>query len=244
MKDQIIILAAGKGTRLNHESLPKVLVLFRGQPLIKHLLLRISKIIQSTKPIVVVGFMAEKVKATLGNRFEYVLQEPQLGTAHAVRAAKEKIKAENVLVLYGDMPFITEGSLRKLIRMHHDEKANLSMFTATVPNFENEFAGLLHYGRIIRSFNKEFVKITEFKDASDAEKNIKELNTGIYMFNSQWLWKNIKKIKNKNVQKEYYLTDIVEIAIEQKEKIYSLAIDPKEVIGINSKEDLERVESR
>lgn len=243
LKDQFIILAAGKGTRLNREDLPKVLVPFKDRPLIWHLLAQISKIAKNQKPIIVVGFMAEKVKTALGTRYEYALQEPQLGTAHAVKAAKSKVmKAENILVLYGDMPFITEEPLRKLIRLHHDKKANLSMFTATVPNFEGQYENLSRFGRIIRNFKKEIIKITEFKDASDSEKQIKEVNPGIYMFKAEWLWENIKKIKNKNAQKEYYLTDIVEIAIQAKEPIYSLDIPPREVMGINSAEDLKRAE--
>lgn len=242
-KDQFLILAAGKGARLNHENLPKVLVPFRGRPLIAYLLAQISKITKNQKPVMVVGFMADKVRAALGTRYEYALQEPQLGTAHAVKAAKDKMKAENILVLYGDMPFITEESLRKLIRLHHDNEANLSMFTASVPNFENEFTSFLSFGRIIRNFKNEIIKITEYKDASESEKYIKEVNPGIYMFKSDWLWQNIKKIKNKNAQKEYYLTDIVEIAIAQKEPVYSLKIPGREVMGINSLEDLARAEN-
>lgn len=240
LKDQFIILAAGRGTRLQRDDLPKVLVPFLGRPLIWHLLSQISKIAKNQKPIIVVGFLADKVKITLGSRYEYVLQEPQLGTAHALKAAKAKTKAENILVLYGDMPFITEESLRKLIRLHHDRQANLTMFTARAPNFENEFSALQFFGRIIRNFKKEIIKITEYKDAPESEKQIKEVNPGIYMFNSVWLWENIKKIKNKNAQKEYYLTDIVEIAIAQKIPIYSLEIPPREVMGINSEEDLKR----
>lgn len=238
LKDQFIILAAGKGTRLNHESLPKVLVPFKGQPLIMYLLSNIEKITRHIRPVVVVGCMAEKVEKVLGEKFEYALQEPQLGTAHAVKAAKEKIKAENVLVLYGDMPYISEESLRKIIRLHHDKESMLTMFTATVPDFKNEYLSLFNYGRIIRNFQNEIIKITEYKDASKKEKQIKEINSGIYMFNAKWLWENIKKIKNKNEQKEYYLTDIVEIAIAQNVPINAIEIPAREVIGINSEEDL------
>ena len=247
IKDQFIILAAGKGTRLNHENLPKVLVPFLGRPLIVHLLSQISRIAKSQKPIIVIGFMADRVKQALGSRYEYVLQEEQLGTAHAVKCTKDKVDAENVLILYGDMPFITEESLRKFIRMHHDHKANISMLTTKVPNFQKQYAGFEHFGRIIRNPSvltrgKEIVKITEFKDCTEPEKQIKEVNPGVYMFNSKWLWTNIKKIKNKNAQKEYYLTDMVEIAIQAKEKIYNLEVSPKEVIGINSMTDLELAE--
>ncbi|MBI3231904.1 MAG: NTP transferase domain-containing protein [Candidatus Doudnabacteria bacterium] len=186
--------------------------------------------------------MAEQVKKALGTRYEYALQEPQAGTAHAVKAAKDKIKAENVLVLYADMPFIIEESLRKLMRLHHDQKANISLFTTTVPDFKVEFSGFLHFGRIIRNFKHEIIKIIEYRDASEKDRQIKEINPGIYMFNTQWLWENIKKIKNKNVQKEYYLGDIVELAIAQKQHIHSLPISPKEVIGINTQEDLDKAE--
>lgn len=242
LKDQFIILAAGQGTRLNHPKLPKVLVPFSNKPLIGHLLSKISRILKSQKPILVVGFMAEKVMQALGSRYDYVLQEEQLGTAHAVKCAKKNVNAENVLILYGDMPFITEDSLRKLMRLHHDKEAKITMFTAKAPNFKNEFHSLTSYGRIIRNFKKEIVKITEYKDANENEKQIKEVNPGIYIFKSEWLWKNINKIKNKNIAKEYYLTDIIEIAILEKTPIYSLEIPAREVIGINTNEDLMNAE--
>lgn len=242
LKDQFVILAAGKGTRLNYENLPKVLAPFKGRPLISHLLLQIEQIIKNQKPVIVVGHMAEKVKAALGERYDYAYQENQLGTGHAVKIALDQIRAQNVLVLYGDMPFITEGSIRKIIRLHHDQSAALTMFTTKVPSFEGEFAGFLHFGRIVRNFKGEIIKITEFKDASESEKQIKEVNPGIYMFKTKWLKANIKKIKNKNAQKEYYLTDLVEIAIAQKQPIYSMDIPPREVWGINSQEDLEGAE--
>ena len=242
LKDQFIILAAGKGTRLNKPDLPKVLLPLKSKALILYLLLEIQKIIKNQKPVIVVGFMAEKVKEALGGRYEYVLQYPQLGTAHAVKAARDKVKAENVLVLYGDMPFITESSIRKLIRIHHDNKAVITMFTTQVPDYHNNFSGFLHFGRIIRNFKNEIIKITEYRDASEKDKQIKEINPGIYMFDSKWLWENIKKVKNKNIQKEYYLGDLVEIAISQKQPIYSLNILPKEVIGINTMEDWQRAE--
>ena len=242
VKDQFIILAAGKGTRLNLENMPKVLAPLKGRPLISFLLAQIEKIIKNQKPVVVVGYMAEKVQKALGARYEYALQDPQGGTAHAVKAAKDKTSAENILVLYGDMPFITESSLRKLIRLHHDKEAILTMFTTQVPDYQNEFSGFLHFGRIIRNFKSEIIKVTEYRDATEKDKQIKELNPGIYMFNSEWLWTNIKRIKNKNAQKEYYLGDIVEIAIAQKIPIHALEILPREVIGINTAEDLARAE--
>ncbi len=252
MRNQIVILAAGKGTRLGTSSVPKVLVMLKNKPLIFYLLDQIEHISQLIKPVVVIGYMADKVRGVLGEDFFYAMQEQQLGTAHAVKAAKGKIKAKNILVLYGDMPFIKAESLKSLMKLHHKKDSNISIMTTIVSSFEEEYKSLKHYGRIIRNpspFSPSkgggkggIIKITEYKDASDKEKEIKELNTGIYMFQTEWLWENIKKIKNRNAQKEYYLTDIVEVAISENEAVNSLEIDPREVMGINSLEDLRQAE--
>lgn len=240
MRNQIVILAAGRGTRLGGE-IPKVLVMLKNKPLILHLLHELHYR-QLIKPVVVVGFGADKVKGILGNDAVYAYQEEQKGTAHALMCAKKQIHAENILVLYGDMPFVKADSLRELMRLHHKKESVLSMFTTKVPNFEGLYKGMEHYGRVIRSFDGKIGKITEFKDASSHEREFKELNPGIYMFNTEWLWKSIKLVKNKNVQHEYYLTDLIEIAIKQGININSMPIPPKEVIGINSVEDLKLAE--
>ena len=242
MRNQIVILAAGKGTRMDRGDIPKVLVMLKNKPLILYILEQIDRINQLAKPVIVVGYMADKVKAVLGSDYIYAFQDHQLGTAHALHCAKGKISGENILVLYGDMPFINSDSLRQLMRLHHSKSAIISMFTTTIPSFEGKFSNLKHYGRIIRNFAGKITKITEFKDASEKEKEIKELNPGIYMFNSAWLWDNIKKIKNKNAQGEYYLTDIIELAMQQGIEVNTLAINPQEVVGINSKLELETAE--
>ena len=240
MRNQIVILAAGKGTRLGGNA-PKVLVMLKNKPLILYLMHELHYR-QLIKPVVVVGFGADKVKGVLGNDAVYAYQEDQKGTAHAVMAAKKQIRAENILVLYGDMPFIKADSLRELMRLHHKKDAAVSMFTTRVPNFEGINKTLEHYGRVVRNFENNIIKIIEYKDASPKDRTIKELNPGIYMFKTKWLWENIKLIKNKNAQHEYYLTDIIEIAISQGLVINSLEISPKEVVGINSAEDLELAE--
>lgn len=241
MRNQIVILAAGKGTRMGG-NLPKVLVMLKNKPLILYLLEEVEKINQLIKPVVVVGYKAEAVKAVLGNDYFYALQKEQLGTAHALLAAKKYIKGKNILVLYGDHPFIKAESMKKLMRLHQDKKANISMVTSVAPNFDGVYEPLRQFGRIVRDTNKKIIKIIEYKDASVGQKKIKELNSGIYMFNSVWLWQHGPSIKNKNAQNEYYLTDIVEVAIFQGEHIKSLPIDPKEVIGVNSREDLKLAE--
>lgn len=223
---------------MGNPKVPKVLVMLKNKPLILYVLDEIEKINQLAKPVVVVGFAAGKVQQVLGNHYIYAFQDKQLGTAHALQAAKNKVKAENILVLYGDMPFIKADSLKSLIKLHFKSGAKISMLTAQTKNFKGIYASLEHYGRIIRTPLGETAGIIEHKDATDVQRKIKEINPGIYMFNTKWLWENLKKIENNNAQKEYYLTDIVQIALSQEEKVNSILVDPKEVLGINSREDL------
>lgn len=216
---------------------PKVLVMLKEKPLILYLLGELEKISQLAKPVVVVGYRYQQVKGVLGDDFIYAYQDQLLGTAHAVMCAEREVIADNILILYGDMPFIQAESLKKLMRLHYNQKANMSMFTSVVDNF-GEYPSMNSFGRIIRDVYGNIIKITEYKDASPEERNIREVNPGIYMFNTKWLFDNIHKIQNKNVQSEYYLTDMVEVAIGAGEQIYSLPIHPREVVGINSPEEL------
>ena len=244
MRNQIVILAAGKGTRMGDSNVPKVLVMLKNKPLILHLLDEVEKINQLAKPVIVVGHMYQKVREVLGDGFLYAIQDKQLGTGHAVLSAKHKITGENILVLNGDMPFMKAENLKKLLRLHQAKRANISMFTTVVSNYKGLNKSFEHFGRIVRGSNKKITKIIEYKDASLGQRKIKELNTGIYMFNAAWLWQHAAKIKNQNAQDEYYLTDIVEVAILQGEKVESLNIEAKEVIGINSPEDLKLAEQK
>ncbi len=238
MRNQIVILAAGKGTRMGNNNVPKVLTMLKNKPLILYLLDEIEKINQLAKPVIVVGHMAPKVKAVLGNDYLYAIQDKQLGTGHALMAAKHKTTGENILVLYGDHPLIKAKSLKELMQLHHKKKSKVTMFTTTVTDFKGNNKPYEHFGRIVRDSRKKINKIVEYKDTSAGQRKIKELNPGLYMFNAKWLWENIKTIKNKNAQQEYYLTDIVEVAINQGVNVESLPINPKEVLGVNSPQDL------
>lgn len=240
MRNQIIILAAGKGTRMGNDN-PKVLVMLKNRPLILYLLAELEKINQLAKTVIVVGHKHTQVREVLGDGFTYAYQKRQLGTGHAVMAAESQIVGNNILVLYGDMPFITAESLKKLMRLHNEKDSKISMFTSAVNDF-SEYPSLIFFGRIIRDAHGNIVKITEFKDASMKEKDIREVNPGIYMFNSTWLYDNIHKLQNQNAQGEFYLTDMVEIAIAAGEVTHSLSIDPREVIGVNSLEELQAAE--
>ena len=239
MNTQIIILAAGKGTRMN-SSLPKVLIGLNGKPLIQHLLDSIHPISHELRPVIVIGHKYELIQSYLGTNFIYAFQEGQLGTAHAVGAAQSKVEGENVLVLCGDMPFVKSSSLEKLVEMHKKNNAMFSMLTTTVPDFENKFIPFLGFGRIIRE-NGKITAIREFVDATDDERKIKEVNPAIYLFNSKWLWENLEKVQ-KNKHGEYYLTDLVEIAVKKKVTIETAGIDPMEVFGINTLAQLQQAE--
>lgn len=238
MSRQIVILAAGKGTRMGAQ-IPKVLIPLHDKPVIEHLLEGVAKVETDTKPIIVVGFQNELVKQELGSNYLYALQTEQFGTGHAVMAARDLVTAQNFIVLYGDMPFVSAASINKLIDLHESNNAKISMFTAIVPNFEDTYEHFKGFGRIIRDENSHIARIQEFADCSDEQKQITEVNPGIYMFNSAWLWPHLEKIGSQNAQGEMYLTDIVELAIQDGQKIESLPIAPEEIYGINTPEHLE-----
>jgi bifunctional UDP-N-acetylglucosamine pyrophosphorylase / glucosamine-1-phosphate N-acetyltransferase len=243
VKNQFVILAAGKGTRMGNGNVPKVLVMLKEKPIILYLISELEKINQLIKPVIVTGYMANKVEGVLGDNFLYAYQDKQLGTAHALMAARRKIRAENILVLYGDMPFVKADTLSRLVGIHLHSGNNISICTAQVENFKGKNENFESFGRVLRDPVSHLVaQIVEAKDANENQKKIKEVNAGIYMFNTKWLWENISKIQNQNAQKEFYLTDIVGLAICQNQIINSLLINPREAFGINSKEDLEIAE--
>jgi bifunctional UDP-N-acetylglucosamine pyrophosphorylase/glucosamine-1-phosphate N-acetyltransferase len=243
MKNQIVILAAGKGKRLGTSTLPKVLLPLQGKPLIRHLLDEVDKLGKSVHPVIVIGYKHSAVQEALGKKYAYAIQREQLGTAHAVWAAKEKIQAENILVLYGDVPFIKAKSLEQIMKLHERAKAKISMFTSRVPDYRGRFSYYSDLARIIRDKFGNIIKIVEYKDATPAILEIKEVNPGIYMFNSNWLWEHIDRIHDNNAQHEFYLTEIIEVAIESQEPVHSLSIDPREIIGINTTAQLREVET-
>jgi UDP-N-acetylglucosamine diphosphorylase/glucosamine-1-phosphate N-acetyltransferase len=241
---KIIILAAGKGTRMKSD-LPKVLETAKGKSIIKYLLESIEKSGISEKPIIVVGFGKEKVMEALGNNYDYIIQEEQKGTGHAVIITQKILEnnADHIMVLYGDHPLISSETIKKLKDTHLASSKKITMATFTVPDFKDWRAIFYkNFSRIIRDKNEDIVKDVQFKDANDEEKNIKELNPCYFCFEAKWLWENLKKLNTDNAQKEYYLTDLVKMAMKEKNQIQSINIDPREALGVNSKEELEIVE--
>ncbi|WP_125706649.1 bifunctional UDP-N-acetylglucosamine diphosphorylase/glucosamine-1-phosphate N-acetyltransferase GlmU [Lacticaseibacillus daqingensis] len=199
-----IILAAGKGTRMKSK-LYKVLHPVCGKPMVDHVLTEVEKT-QPDEVVTVVGHGAEAVEETLGDRSAYVVQETQLGTGHAVLQAEPLLgdKDGMTLIANGDTPLLTADTFEKLFAYHRDKGAAATILTAKAPDPTG-------YGRIIRSEIGTVQKIVEQKDATPKEAEVDEINTGVYCFDNQSLFKALHQVTNDNAQGEYYLTDVIEI---------------------------------
>lgn len=243
MSRQIIILAAGKGTRMNCDG-PKVLQRVLDRPMIDYVLDSVEKSGLDVKPVVVIGFQGNKVRDQVGERAELVWQQNQFGTGHAVSCAGEILRERGgeILVLYGDTPLISPKTINNLFEIHSAEGAVLTIMTTEVEDFNDWRQGFFGFGRILRNGNNSISAIRELKDCAEHEKKIMELNPGYYCFNGEWLWQNIDLIRNNNQQQEYYLTDLVEMAVQQGRLINFLKIHPIECLGVNTAEQLKLVE--
>lgn len=232
-----VILAAGKGTRMK-SVLPKVLHRVGGRSMLQHVLDAANQA-GSEKNIVVVGFGGQTVKEAIGAQAEFVVQEEQLGTGHAVMQAGELLKDFDgtVMVLCGDTPLLEGELLAKLYREHKQAGAKATVLTAKMPNA----AG---YGRIIRTQSGAVSKIVEQKDATPEELLVDEVNSGIYCFERAALFESLAKLNCKNAQGEYYLTDVLEILNKENQKVWAVvAEDYEQTLGINSRGQLAGAEA-
>jgi len=230
----VIIMAAGKGTRMKSD-LPKVLHHANGRPLIEYVL-DTSLCLEPDKIVLIVGHQAELLKeAASGYPVTTALQEPQLGTGHAVMQAEAHLSDFNgeVLILSGDAPLVDSGTLHDLIAFHRFRDAAATVLTAEL----DEPAG---YGRVIREKNSDSVlKIVEQKDASEKELAEREINSGVYVFNARLLFQALRQINTNNAQKEYYLTDVFSICCKSGNRVCAFRTDnPEEILGINTPEQL------
>lgn len=242
---RIIVLAAGEGKRMGGGDLPKVLVPLRGRPIVSYLLDAILASGVDSRPSIVIGKHAELVRESLGSGFDYVLQDRQLGTGHAVMAARELLEGstEHIMVLYGDHILLSPHTIQRLAETHIREGNTLTLATSLVPDFDDWRRGFYEFGRIIRSADGKLERIVEKKDASPDELVVREINPAYFCFNAAWLWRSLLALKNDNAQGEYYLTDLLALAVKKQEKIGSIAIEPKEALGVNTREQLALVES-
>ena len=234
MSVSVIVLAAGKGTRMNSE-LPKVLHKVLGKSLLSHALDTLSF---SDNKLVVVGHEADLVIDSLPPSINNILQKDQLGTGHAVSTVInsevfKECKSEFTLVVPGDVPGIKDGDIELLINEVKAISAPVGFLTALV---EDPFG----YGRIVK--NNEEIKIVEEKDCSEDERAINEINSGIYCFKTEFLIENIDNLNTQNAQGEFYLTDLIGIANNQKQDIVIVQVDEDSIKGINSMSQLNEVE--
>lgn len=233
-----IILAAGKGTRMNSE-LPKVLHKVNDIPMVTRCFNSLKEA-GAEKIVVVVGYKKELIEEELGDAVSYVTQDKQLGTGHAVQCAKDEISDYDgkVVIIYGDNPLLSSHTIKNMVISCADGEAAGSLLTITL---ENPPAA----GRIIRDSEGLFQEIIEEPDCTDEQKKIKEINCGTYCIDGQDLIKALAELKSDNKQNEYYLTDVLGILKEGGKRINVVVSDDIfEIIGVNTQMHREFAESR
>lgn len=232
-----VILAAGKGTRMQSD-VPKVLHVLKGQPLLRHVI-DLTNELGIDKKIMIVGYGRDQV-LEYAEQFtvDFAVQEPQLGTGHAVMQAEAALKdfEGDVLVLYGDVPLLRAATIKNMLDLHAQLEASATILTAI---FEDPTG----YGRIIRNSQGDILGIVEQKDATEEQRHVKEINSGIIVFDSKDLFTALKSITNSNSQGEYYLTDVIDILVSNGKKVKGMVLpNPNEIAGVNSPEQLAEAE--
>jgi len=231
-----VILAAGQGTRMKSK-LYKVLHPVCGKPMVQHVVDQIKKL-NIQEMVTIIGHGAEMVQAQLGESSHYALQEKQLGTAHAVMQAQGLLEGKDgvTIVVCGDTPLIKAETMESLFKHHEELAAKATILTARIDDPTG-------YGRIIRNENGLVEKIVEHKDASEAEREINEINTGTYCFDNHALFEALRNVSNDNVQGEYYLPDVIEILKKQGEVVTAFQTNEfEETLGVNDRVALAEAE--
>lgn len=234
MNIKAVVLAAGKGTRMMSETnqMPKVLRQACGKPLL-HYVLKALDFIPAADTVLVGGYKRELVFEAFPD-YPHAVQDPQLGTGHAVMCAREHLKDFDgtVLVCYGDMPLLKKEVYQGLLRFHAENGAACTMLSGTCEEY-------LPYGRVLRDENGDFLRIVEDRDCTPEQKAIRELNVGIYAFDCKSLLASLDEIKDNNAQHEYYLTDVPAILRShgQRVAVYTAELN-EQILGVNTPEQL------
>lgn len=240
---KVIILAGGKGTRMESD-IPKTLHLLSEKAMINHIVESVLPV--DSNPTIIVGHKGEDVIAETGGKYSYVWQKEQLGTGHAVLCAKEtllEIGPDYAIVVPGDAPLLKTETLKRLLEECADTHSAISLAVASVPNFDGVHVGFERGGRILRNEEGGVRGIIEWKDASEEEREIREINAGFYCFRADFLWENIEKLESKNAAKEIYLTDLIALAVKAGEKVSAVVLEnPLEGLGVNTQEELAAAE--
>lgn len=234
---KVVILAAGKGTRMKSD-LPKVVHTIEGKCLVDYVI-EAARGAGANEICLVVGYKADVVKSSIVNKdVSYVMQEEQLGTGHAVKCAKDFIGMEGeTLILFGDTPLITAGTLERLLAHHRENENAVTVLSAKIEDPTG-------YGRIIRDENGRFVKSVEHKDATEEELASCEINSGMYVFNTRELNLALEQLTPNNAQGEYYLPDTLTIIKEKGLKADAYALeDPEDIFGCNDKAQRDKAEA-
>ncbi|MEW6084939.1 MAG: bifunctional UDP-N-acetylglucosamine diphosphorylase/glucosamine-1-phosphate N-acetyltransferase GlmU [Chloroflexota bacterium] len=237
MKVTAVLLAAGQGTRMK-SFLPKVLHPLCGKPMVWHVMEALRSAI-TDKPVVVVGHGAEEVKKYLGDSAECVLQEPQLGTGHAALQAESLLKGKTdlVIVTYADMPLLRGETFARLVETQRLNPGPFSLLTVIAEDPRG-------FGRIVRNADGTVSAIVEEYVATPEQQQIKELNVGAYCFKADWLWDALHRIPKNPKKGEYYLTDVVELAVKDNLPVQAVVHDDFiETIGINTRVHLAEAEA-
>lgn len=228
----VVVLAAGQGTRMKSK-LFKVMHPVMGRPMVGHVV-HAALEADASEVITITGHGAETIKDYLGDKSQFVYQEEQLGTAHAVMQAKDLLEGKEgtTLVLSGDTPLLRAETLQELMAYHEEEGAKATILTALA---DDPFG----YGRVIRAEDDSVSKVVEEKDASSEERLVQEINTGTYCFDNQALFNALERVNNDNAQGEYYLPDVLEILKNDAEKVGAFRLENmEEALGVNDRKAL------
>ena len=232
-----VILAAGKGTRMKSD-LPKVIHKCDGQPMV-HYVIKAAKDAGASDVCVIVGYKASETKNAIYDVVDYRVQNEQLGTGHALKCAIDFIGTTgDVIVLCGDTPLIRGTTLERLVEMHRKLANGVTVLSAEVDDSTG-------YGRIVRDEQNGFVKIVEQKDATPEEQEIKEINSGMYIFNAEALAASLELLNNNNAAGEYYLTDTIALIKKIGLRVSAMSLkgdDVDDIMGVNTPEQLKKAE--